>query len=237
MPKAKDTGFEKCAWASRAHARGDGAVRPVRAGHTVLRFSGLEAQRPVDSATFHFVPPKGADVIEDAAPSAEAREASAADTLRTMNQPGDLLHRDRGRDAPLAERLRPRRSNRWSSASAICWAKASRCAWPSASGKPHSMILWGPPGVGKTTLARLMAHAFDAEFIALSAVLSGVKDIRDAVGARTSCRSRAVRPRTPSCSWTRCTASTRRSRTLSCPSSSRACSPSSARPPRIRRSR
>ncbi len=43
------------------------------------------------------------------------------------------------------------------------------------------MILWGPPGVGKTTLARLMADAFNAEFIALSAVLSGVKDIRDAV--------------------------------------------------------
>ncbi len=52
-----------------------------------------------------------------------------------------------------------------------------------ASGKPHSMILWGPPGSGKTTLARLMAQAFDAEFIALSAVLSGVKDIRDAVQA------------------------------------------------------
>jgi putative ATPase len=49
------------------------------------------------------------------------------------------------------------------------------------SGKPHSMILWGPPGVGKTTLARLMAQAFDAEFIALSAVFSGVKDIREAV--------------------------------------------------------
>jgi len=49
------------------------------------------------------------------------------------------------------------------------------------SGKPHSMILWGPPGVGKTTLARLMASAFNSEFIALSAVLSGVKDIRDAV--------------------------------------------------------
>lgn len=49
------------------------------------------------------------------------------------------------------------------------------------SGKPHSMILWGPPGVGKTTLARLMARAFDAEFIALSAVFSGVKDIREAV--------------------------------------------------------
>ena len=49
------------------------------------------------------------------------------------------------------------------------------------SGEPHSMILWGPPGVGKTTIARMMADSFNAEFIALSAVLSGVKDIRDAV--------------------------------------------------------
>ena len=55
------------------------------------------------------------------------------------------------------------------------------------SGKPHSMILWGPPGVGKTTIARLMAAAFDAEFISLSAVFSGVKEIRDAVE-----RARAV---------------------------------------------
>src|SRR5262249_33862458 len=49
------------------------------------------------------------------------------------------------------------------------------------AGKPHSMILWGPPGVGKTTLARLMADSFDAEFIALSAVFAGVKDIKEAV--------------------------------------------------------
>ena len=49
------------------------------------------------------------------------------------------------------------------------------------SGQPHSCILWGPPGVGKTTLASLMAQAFDAQFIAISAVLGGVKDIRDAV--------------------------------------------------------
>ncbi|TXH88321.1 MAG: replication-associated recombination protein A [Rhodoferax sp.] len=49
------------------------------------------------------------------------------------------------------------------------------------SGQPHSCILWGPPGVGKTTIARLMASAFDAQFITISAVLGGVKEIREAV--------------------------------------------------------
>lgn len=49
------------------------------------------------------------------------------------------------------------------------------------SGQPHSCILWGPPGVGKTTIARLMASSFDAHFITISAVLGGVKDIREAV--------------------------------------------------------
>ncbi len=62
-----------------------------------------------------------------------------------------------------------------------------------ASGKLHSMILWGPPGVGKTTLARLMADAFHAEFSALSAVLSGVKDIRDAVARAQAVRAQSGR--------------------------------------------
>ncbi len=49
------------------------------------------------------------------------------------------------------------------------------------SGQPHSCILWGPPGVGKTTIARLMASSFDAHFITISAVLGGIKEIREAV--------------------------------------------------------
>jgi putative ATPase len=82
--------------------------------------------------------------------------------------------------APLAERLRPRSIDEVLGQKHLLGpGKPLRLAFE--SGKPHSMILWGPPGTGKTTLARLMAQAFDAEFIALSAVLSGVKDIRDAV--------------------------------------------------------
>jgi putative ATPase len=82
--------------------------------------------------------------------------------------------------APLAEVLRPQTlSDVIGQSHLLADGKPLRLAFQ--SGKPHSMILWGPPGVGKTTLARLMAGSFDAEFIAVSAVLSGVKDIKDAV--------------------------------------------------------
>lgn len=82
--------------------------------------------------------------------------------------------------APLAERMRPRVL-----ADVVGQAHLTGEGMPLAiafsSGKPHSMILWGPPGVGKTTIARLMATAFEADFIALSAVLSGLKEIREAI--------------------------------------------------------
>ncbi len=83
-------------------------------------------------------------------------------------------------DAPLAERLRPRTLDEViGQAHLLGPGKPLRVAFE--TGRLHSMILWGPPGVGKTTLARLVAGAVRSKFIVLSAVLAGVKDIRDAV--------------------------------------------------------
>jgi len=82
--------------------------------------------------------------------------------------------------APLAERLRPKTLDEVVGQSHLLGAgKPLRLAFN--SGNLPSMILWGPPGVGKTTLARLIANTADAEFIPISAVLSGIKDIREAV--------------------------------------------------------
>jgi putative ATPase len=82
--------------------------------------------------------------------------------------------------SPLAEALRPKMLDEVIGQSHLLGeGKPLRLAFQ--SGKPHSMIFWGPPGVGKTTLARLTATAFDCAFIALSAVFSGVKDIRAAM--------------------------------------------------------
>ena len=92
-------------------------------------------------------------------------------------------------EAPLAERLRPRTLDEVIGQQHLLGqGKPLRAAFE--SGQPHSMILWGPPGVGKTTLARLMADAFDALFIPISAVLGGVKDIRDAVEQAQQARHR-----------------------------------------------
>jgi len=81
---------------------------------------------------------------------------------------------------PLAEALRPKTISEVIGQSHLL-ADGKPLNLTFASGKPHSMILWGPPGVGKTTLARLSAKAFDREFIAISAVLAGVKEIREAI--------------------------------------------------------
>ncbi len=107
------------------------------------------------------------DSLFDATEPAAARSAGAAAAL-----PG----------APLAERLRPRTLDEVIGQQHLLGpGRPLRAALE--TGRVHSMILWGPPGVGKTTLARLLAQAVDAQFIVLSAVLAGVKDIREAVDA------------------------------------------------------
>src|SRR5476651_1421795 len=97
-----------------------------------------------------------------------------------MNQSRELFTATGDAHVPLAERMRPKKVEDMVGQRHLLGE--GKPLWVALrAGKPHSMILWGPPGVGKTTLARLMANAFNAEFIALSAAFSGVKDIREAV--------------------------------------------------------
>ncbi len=93
---------------------------------------------------------------------------------------------------PLAARMRPRTLAEYSGqAHLLAPGKPLRTALE--QGAAHSMIFWGPPGVGKTTLARLIAHQVDAQFLTLSAVLSGVKEIRAAVEQARQLRAQSGR--------------------------------------------
>ncbi|MFT5063847.1 MAG: putative ATPase, partial [Gammaproteobacteria bacterium] len=93
---------------------------------------------------------------------------------------------------PLAEQLRPSSLEGFFGQKHILEDKQP-LAWAIANGKPHSMIFWGPPGTGKTTLARMVADSCDLEFMALSAVLAGVKDVRAAVAQARDLRAHCGR--------------------------------------------
>ena len=108
-----------------------------------------------------------------------------------MSLVSDLFNQSHA--VPLAEALRPATLDEVIGQQHLLGVgKPLRLAFEAR--KLHSLILWGPPGVGKTTLARLMADAFDAEFMALSAVFSGVKDIREAVARAEASRAQHGRP-------------------------------------------
>ncbi len=99
-----------------------------------------------------------------------------------------LATSDAALTAPLADRMRPRTVNEFCGQThLLATGKPLRAALE--SGRLHSMVLWGPPGTGKTTLARMLAGSANADFVALSAVLAGVKEVRAAVSAARAARA------------------------------------------------
>ena len=112
--------------------------------------------------------------------------------LFTSSSLENLPDRGGGVHPPLAEQLRPQAPDEVIGQQHLLGpGKPLRLAFE--SGQPHSMILWGPPGVGKTTLARMMATQFNCEFIALSAVFSGIKEVREAVAQAELWRAQGKR--------------------------------------------
>src|SRR5580700_5104496 len=100
---------------------------------------------------------------------------------RSSSQQSSLELKASGRDwRPLADRMRPRRLAEFAGQTHLL-SPGKPLYEAIVAGQPHSLILWGPPGTGKTTLARLIAERSSARFIALSAVQAGIKDIREAV--------------------------------------------------------
>ena len=131
---------------------------------TQLTFTNPKRNAKLAPDLFTFVPPPGVDVI------GRGGQVTASGTYR-----------------PLADRLRPQSLDEYVGQSHLLGAGAPlRRALE--SGHPHSMILWGPPGTGKTTLARLVANGANAEFVGLSAVQAGIKDIRAVVEQARSLR-------------------------------------------------
>src|SRR6267143_269068 len=166
----------------------DGSQAARARGGLRARAHGLrQGQQPAGDGAHRPLRPDDASAL--LAPGAQP----AGQSVRVPLRPTERRRRPRGQVsgdlfgkaepvAPLADALRPKSLDEVVGQEHLIGpGKPLRLAFE--SGRPHSMILWGPPGSGKTTIARLMAKAFNAEFVALSAVFSGVKDIRDAIAA------------------------------------------------------
>ena len=110
---------------------------------------------------------------------------------RLFEEPGE--DPSDGPPAPLAERLRPRSLDEFVGQAQLVGPGRPLRRWGAGTSTPSSLILWGPPGTGKTTLARLLAQQAGAEFVALSAVMAGVPQVREAIARAHKVRRRGVR--------------------------------------------